>query len=468
MIVGQKTEFVVHLTRLADFGPLNEGNVTVQLDDGSGEGLEVTSEAPLRKGIWKVEVPVSKAGEYHLRIICRTPILSEVFEIGHVKAWATLEDLELAEGHSEEIVDHGHDEADHEGGEGGITFLKEQQWNTEFGVEPVRLVTMHSSIPAIAEVLPRQQGYADVVTPVEGFINVLHNQDMATPGRRVESGERLLAVCPPLEGTGSWTERHLGYMRAKREFERAERLLQRDAIAKRDYEEIRQKYLVERSSYEMILKGSSAEPVEVEETGEVHLELKAPISGIVSVVDVVPGQTITAGQKLMTIIDPAAVWLRASLFERDYYRIGNPEGAMIVIPGRDASLLIGKNDLKIVSKGELFDRSSRTIPIIFETDNPGGLLKIGQIVQMEIYTSEAINSIAVREECIIDEDYVTYVFVQIGGESFEKRLVKTGARARGMVAILEGLTEDERVVTIGAYSVKLASTSKDIGHPHVH
>lgn len=464
LIAGRDTDFIIHLTRLAAFSPLVEGSVTVQLEAHGVAGVvEAAAKEPLRKGIWKVEVPVPKTGEYHLNIHCNTPGLSEVFEIGHVRARAGVEYQEHTEGHLEEIHDHGH-----EGGGGGITFLKEQQWNTEFGVEPARLVRMHSSILAIAEVLPTQQGYADIVTPVEGFINVLHNRDMAVPGRRVESGDRIVTVCPPLEGTGSWTERHLGYVRAKKEFERAERLLRRDAIAKRDHEEIRQKYLVEKSSYEMILRGCSAEPVEIEQTGEVHLELKAPIGGIVSSVDMLPGQTVSVGQKLMTIVDPSVIWLRASLFERDYYRIGKPEGATIAVPGLEVSLPVGRDDLRVVSKGDLFDRSSRTIPVIFETNNPDGLLKIGQIVQMEIYTSEAANWIAVPENSIIDEDYGKYVFVQTGGESFEKRPVKTGIRSQGVVAVLDGLTEGERVVSVGAYSVKLASTSKEIGHPHVH
>ena len=121
-------------------------------------------------------------------------------------------------------------------------------------------------------------------------------------------------------------------------------------------------------------------------------------------------------------------------------------GGATIVPGLDTSLLIGKDDLKVISKGELFDRSSRTIPVIFEMDNPDDLLKIGQIVQMEIYTSEATSSIAVPEKSIIDEDYAKFVFVQTGGESFERRPVKTGARSQGLVAILDGLSEGEQVV----------------------
>lgn len=500
-IAGRKTDFIIHLTRLRDFSPVERGGVTVRIESHGGSDVVAESKVPLRKGIWKVEVPVLEAGEYHLYVHCDVGGgSSEVFDAGHARAWASEEDMERAWDHAGEDPDLGHDHAGHEGeigepdhgdehgdpdhyGEPGdsdhdesnhdgavveITFLKEQQWNTEFGVEPVRLVRMRSSISAVAEVLPRQRGYAEIVAPVEGLITVLHNQDMAAPGTRVEPGDRLVTICPPLVGAGSWTERHLDYARAKQEFERAERLFQRDAIAKRDYERIRRDYLVEKSSYEMIIEGSSAEPVEVEQTGEVHLELKAPIGGIVSAVDILPGQTVSAGQKLMAIVDPSIVWLRANLFERDYYRMGTPEGAAINIPGLETLMLIEQEDLKVLSKGDLFDRSSRTIPIIFEMDNPDELLKIGQIVRLEIYTSQETESVAVPDKSIIDEDYAEYVFVQTGGESFEKRAVKTGARSQGLVAVLEGLAEGERIVSVGAYRVKLASTTREIGHPHAH
>ena len=48
--------------------------------------------------------------------------------------------------------------------------------------------------------------------------------------------------------------------------------------------------------------------------------------------------------------------------------------------------------------------------------------------------------------------------------------MKTGIVDAGFVQVLEGLNEGERVVTVGAYQVRLATLSVDsaIGHGHVH
>jgi multidrug efflux pump subunit AcrA (membrane-fusion protein) len=170
----------------------------------------------------------------------------------------------------------------------------------------------------------------------------------------------------------------------------------------------------------------------------------------------------------MAIVDPTVVWFKANLFGRDYYRMDAPEGASVVVPGMDAPIPIKPDDLKVLSKGDLFERSSRTIPVLFEAPNPDELLKIGQIVQLEIYTSHKQESVVVPYGSVIDDDYGKFVFVQVAGESFEKRAVKTGIRSNGMLAIREGLSAGERIVTVGAYRVKLAATTRAAGNPHVH
>jgi len=478
-VSGEETEFTIYLTRLEDFRPVIEGKVSVTLRGGGGTAASGSAEQAAGRGVWIVGVEAPDPGAYELVFTCEGEP-SSVFEAGTVMAFATEEEAELAgEAAFRQSAGHG-EEDEHSGaaGTGGghdhgddiatVAFLKEQQWNTEFMVEEIPAVMMRSSVPAVAEVLPRQSGYAEIIAPVQGSLSIDHNREMAAPGELVLPGDPLVTICPPVDGSGSWIERQLAYEQARQEFERAGRLLAREAISQRDYDEIRKEWLVEKVSYETILQGVSAEPATDSETGEVHIVLKAPLGGIVASVGVMPGQNVSAGQRIMTIVDPSVVWLRADMFEKDYYRMGTPMGADLLIPGMDVSMRIQEKDLRRLSGGGVFDRGSMTIPVIFETENPAGLLKIGQIVQMDIYTSEETAAVAVPEKSIIDEDYARYVYVQRGGESFEKRAVVTGARSGGLVEIISGLAAGERVVTRGAYSVKLASSKRETGGAHVH
>jgi multidrug efflux pump subunit AcrA (membrane-fusion protein) len=68
------------------------------------------------------------------------------------------------------------------------------------------------------------------------------------------------------------------------------------------------------------------------------------------------------------------------------------------------------------------------------------------------------------------QDYnLYYVYVEIAGESFEKRPVRLGVDDGFQVQVLSGLAEGEWVVTEGAYQIKMASMSSTIpAHGHEH
>jgi cobalt-zinc-cadmium efflux system membrane fusion protein len=77
--------------------------------------------------------------------------------------------------------------------------------------------------------------------------------------------------------------------------------------------------------------------------------------------------------------------------------------------------------------------------------------------------------VAVPASAVIDESGMATVFVMTGGESFERRQVRVGARDGDWVEVVDGLEPGQRVVSRGAYLVKLAATKTgEIGHGHAH
>ena len=70
---------------------------------------------------------------------------------------------------------------------------------------------------------------------------------------------------------------------------------------------------------------------------------------------------------------------------------------------------------------------------------------------------------------LMEEQGNFFVYVQVTGESFDKRQVKTGAQDGTSVQIVSGLNPGDRVVTKGAYLVKLATQSGSApAHGHEH
>jgi multidrug efflux pump subunit AcrA (membrane-fusion protein) len=70
---------------------------------------------------------------------------------------------------------------------------------------------------------------------------------------------------------------------------------------------------------------------------------------------------------------------------------------------------------------------------------------------------------------LIEEEGLTVVFVQRGGETFERRVVAVGLTDGDWTEVRSGVAEGERVVSTGAYAVRLASVSTGgPAHGHAH
>ena len=83
--------------------------------------------------------------------------------------------------------------------------------------------------------------------------------------------------------------------------------------------------------------------------------------------------------------------------------------------------------------------------------------------------AESAPTPVVPAAAIVDDAGRPIVFVQREGETFERRAVTLGARSGDQVQILEGVAAGDRVVTAGAYLVRLASLSTSVpAHGHVH
>ena len=61
------------------------------------------------------------------------------------------------------------------------------------------------------------------------------------------------------------------------------------------------------------------------------------------------------------------------------------------------------------------------------------------------------------------------VYVQVAGETFERRIVSRGTASGNLVAITGDVKPGERVVTVGAAAVRAAAATPDaFGHGHAH
>ena len=197
------------------------------------------------------------------------------------------------------------------------------------------------------------------------------------------------------------------------------------------------------------------------------LPLRAPISGTLVAVNAAPGERVTPAEDLFVILDASAVYVEARVPEYEANRLGKDPHAYLEIPNAgtgEASRL----PLELIYPGLEVDES-RTVAFLYQVNNARALLRIGMSVEVLMEAGSKADAIAIPESSLVDEDGKYVAFVQVSGETFERRQLRLGVRDRGLVEVLDGISEGERVVTSEPWSIRLASLSTVIpAHGHEH
>ena len=458
LVEGETSRFAIHFTDLATFEPLRAGRAEVRLDGAGGEAFSV--DAPGRPGIFGVDVTPPRAGRYRLSIVLDAPGLADRHDLGEVTV--------LAPAAAEAFHAHAEEE------DGSIPFLKEQQWTLDFATVPAGERQIAESLVIAAEIEPRTGGRADVATPVAGR---LAGDVPAHPvGSRVSRGEPLAEIIPH-SGHGEdrpALELAVAEARNARELERAERarverLVAAGALPERRRLEAR----VAEQTAEARVAAAEAHLAQLDatRTGEgeggrdTRFVLRAPISGVVAASDATPGASVEEGTRLFRLIALDRVHVVGALPEAALARVDELAGAELDVPGFDDPIALAR----LVAVGRVLEPEARTVPIIYELRDPDRRLAVGQAVSLRIFASAATEAVTVPESAVVDDAGQPVVFVQVGGESFERRPVRLGNREAGHVQIAGDVAPGERVVVRGAPLIRLAALSPQVpAHGHTH
>lgn len=461
LIVGQTATFVAHFTQLADFKPLAQGKLTVLLSGGNAPDERFSADAPSVPGIFKPGVTPQAAGERELTLIVESALGTLTHELGPVTVYADAKAAAAGQG------EHGDDDS-------GIAFSKEQQWKIDFATTEALKGVARTSVAATATIRAHPDGEAQLAAPAAGLLRAAG----AFPrvGQAVKKGQVLAWLAPRLGGDTDQATLEAGagkariaLEQARRERERMEALFKEEAIA--------EKRLLEARANE----GMAQAEVRAAQAragqfggGSGGIAMRAPIDGVIAAVSVAAGAFVAEGAPLFHVANNARLWLEARVPESEIGRLGTPTGAAFVVDGFAQPFVVepGRNG-KLIAVGGVVDSATRTIPAIFEFANPGGnggaggVLRLGLTARAQIFSGGDKPAVLVPASAVQDESGTQVVYVQTGGESFERRIVQTGARDGANIAIDAGLEAGQRVVSQGAYLIRLStSMAGPSGHGH--
>ncbi|HMV69268.1 MAG TPA: HlyD family efflux transporter periplasmic adaptor subunit, partial [Myxococcota bacterium] len=197
--------------------------------------------------------------------------------------------------------------------------------------------------------------------------------------------------------------------------------------------------------------------------------VRAPSSGVVAAVRARDGEIVSAGAPLVEVVRAGDVWVVAHVAQQDAARVRATPGLQVRLPGRsDPVVLDASTGAAVVAVGPGIDPVDRTLPVVVSWPDPVDVWP-GTFVDTRVLLPEVVDAVAVPAAAVVDDGGVPVVFVMDGGESFFKRRVELGPRDGDLVALSRGVEVGERVVSVGAYEVLLATSAGGIpAHGHQH
>lgn len=457
LAVGEASAFAAHLSRLSDFKPVKDGKVAIVL---SGSGSEERFEAgpSNNPGIFRPEAKPKQAGKRHLTLIWEGPQGREVFDMGSVEVYPSLGDAMKAP------------EPEHPAG--GVSFLKEQQWSVDFATSEAEERTLRANLEAFGKVMPPPDGEARLQAPVAGRIETRGTYPYV--GMNVKRGQVLAYVMPRLGGDAQPGLLSLEAERARVRLERAKQQHQRikglfatESVSRRRMEESAQDETLAQAEWQAM----DARVKQFQEGGGGSgSPIVSPISGTLAAVSGALGSSVVEGQELFHIVSLDRLWLEVQVPESEAGRLKQPSGIWFEPQGTGQQFeLSPRTGARFMGVGSAITPDRRTLPFLVSFPNQKLGLRAGVAGKVRVFLGETTKALAIPASALQEEDGLSTVYVQSGGERFERRILKLGVRDGEYVQVLSGLQKGERVATRGAHLVRLAASAGKVPqHGHAH
>ena len=362
------------------------------------------------------------------------------------------------EGHDHGTEAHDHEGHDHEGDEHSrssepatghsdeIILPKAKAEAAGVKTSIIEPEVFEQVIKTSGQVLAAQGDESVAVATVAGVVSF---RGKVTEGMSVGKGTALVTISSSNIADGDPVQRaRIAYDISRKEYERMQALVKNKIVSDKEFAQAEQNYENARISYEALAKNHSAGGQAV----------TSPISGFVKNI-LVPLVSITQNRRL---------FLRAEVSEKYYPSLRTIGSANFKTPYDNKVYELKELNGRLLSFGKSAGENSFYVPVTFEFDNKGDIIP-GSFVEVYLLSSPMENVLSLPRTALTEEQGLFFAYLQLDEEGYKKQEVTLGADNGKSVQVLSGIKAGDRVVTQGAYQVKLASASNAIpAHSHEH
>lgn len=365
--------------------------------------------------------------------------------------------------HSHEHSHSGHDHDDHGAAEhhehraGEIVFSPEKAAAVGLETETIVAAPFEEAVKVSGRLATPTNKVQSVVAAMSGVIKL---QRALNEGSAVRRGEVLAHISiSGMAATDPVETARIQYETARKEYERAQGLVDNQIVSAQEMEQITLRYQTAKTQYEA-LQGKKAD--------DGCIEIKAPQDGYVSGLSFGNGDYVEAGQALFSVSQTQHLLLQVDVPERYWSRLGSIHGANFVPAYSETTYRLADLNGRLLSVGRTSDTQTGYVPVVFSFDNKAGLVS-GAYADVYLLLSDRQQALSVPLSAVTEEQGLYYIYVRLDEDCYMKREVTLGQSNGERVLVRSGLRSGETVVTKAALQVKLAGSATVIpGHTHNH
>ncbi|MBU2738249.1 efflux RND transporter periplasmic adaptor subunit [Acidithiobacillus concretivorus] len=300
-------------------------------------------------------------------------------------------------------------------------------------VTPARMMSMADQLRVYGTVEFAPEDGRTIVLPAESLVN----QVLVAAGQRVKQGQPLLQIQASVSDQLQRKQAEIALKFAIADQQRVASLRQRQLATNSQLQAADQSLARARAALQDIQLR-----LQQLQKGQVS----APINGVVTIVHVHQGDLVPAGQPLLSLSTANALRVLLGVEPADLSRIqvGDSVQLLPVYGGRAVSGKIGQIYRQIDPQTRL---AQVVVPLPASPD-----LMPGAMLQAEIILHRQ-KAVVVPESTVLRQGDKSYCFVDAAGKA-QKRWVKTGWQQDGWIAVNQGLSAGDSVVSLGNYELK--------------
>jgi RND family efflux transporter MFP subunit len=281
---------------------------------------------------------------------------------------------------------------------------------------------------------------------------VKFSNDYLFPGVKVSPGQKLFTISGEqlTEDNSELRYRQLkaDLERASQNYERAKNLIT-DRIITEEH------FLTVKNEYEKTLNEFENLNATYSESGN---SVSSPGSGYIREIFVSEGQKVSSGEALASIMMDRKLILKADVSPDNLEILSKIESANFRVGYSNKLFKTTEMNGRKIAHGRSTGGNSFYVPVYFSIDYDPGLIE-GSFAEVFLKGERLNDILIVPNSALMEEFGKLYVFLVHDDGDYVKRYINAGHSDGENTVVLSGLHENDKVVSEGAYKIKLSKTA---------